>query len=331
MLVSICVCTCQRPQELMALLESLQCLQFKKVSPPTIEVIVIENNHSGVALTLCQELESTYAWKLIYAAEPEPGISYARNRSISLASSHTDFIVFVDDDEVVDPFWLDELLDAQGVYQADAVNGPVPSIFDTPVPKWVTDGKFFERVRYSTGTLRRTANTGNVLVRAAILRQLDSVFDNRFAFTGSEDHHLFTRLSRMGYRIIYTNLAIAYEQVPTSRVTVSYLLKRSFRVGYSLTLCELDFEPYKTRLLRPFKGIGRILQGCVQLPFTLFQQRHHQVHALQHIYYGAGMLTALFGGKYEGIYRQAHQATPSTPKVPPLSQAITDFEPIQVP
>ena len=108
--VTVCVITYQRPDGLKHLLEGLNKLTFTKCDPPHLEIIIVDNDRHGSACTLCESLESELEWPINYFIEPIQGISYARNKSISCVKEDVDFIALIDDDEVPEATWMDELL-----------------------------------------------------------------------------------------------------------------------------------------------------------------------------------------------------------------------------
>jgi glycosyltransferase involved in cell wall biosynthesis len=119
------------------------------------------------------------------------------------ASDNTSFIAIIDDDEVPDSQWLDQLLKVQREYNADVVTGPVyPYFEDKNTPEWIKKGQFFEPRNYETGHLLNAAFTNNVLIRAECLKGINPVFDQRFAFKGAEDTHtrftIFTISRKIG-------------------------------------------------------------------------------------------------------------------------------------
>jgi GT2 family glycosyltransferase len=81
----------ERRDTLDACLASLARLEY-----PDYEVIVVDNRRAGSPPV---ELEHTTV-----VAEPQPGISAARNRGLAIATG--EIIAFTDDDVVVDPKWL---------------------------------------------------------------------------------------------------------------------------------------------------------------------------------------------------------------------------------
>jgi succinoglycan biosynthesis protein ExoM len=307
MLVSICVATYQRPEGLKRLMAGFDRLIFTDRNLPQIEVIVVDNDPTCSAQAFCEQLQSQFKWSLKYFSEPQRGISYVRNKAVAEASNAADFILFIDDDEVPEPAWLDRLLTAQAAYNADVVAGPSLPFFPlTNTPKWVIEGKFFELPRFDTGHLLQYTGTNNVLVRAQILRDLDKVFDDRFAITGGEDTHLFMRLYRAGYKLIWADSAVVYEWIPQSRTNVAWILQRGYRSYGTYGFCEKELEPLRKVLMkRTVTGTGRIAIGIISLLPSLLLGKAQVVQALLQIARGAGMLSGLMGKSYNE-YQNTH-------------------------
>jgi succinoglycan biosynthesis protein ExoM len=300
MLISVCVATYQRPEGLKRLLDGLNQLTFSQCDP-TLEVIVVDNDSTGSASTICSSQEKEFKWSLKYCIEPTRGISYSRNKAITCVNKESDFVAFIDDDEVPEPSWLDELLIVQQKYNADVVTGPVlPYFVDSEVPTWVVKGKFFEPKRYPTGHPLKVAFTNNALLRFEVLKKVDKIFDERFALTGGEDSHFFMRLYQAGCKIVWADTALVHEWIPESRTNVKWILRRGYRCWSTQSLCERELYPSIIILaLRIFKGIALISQGlCLIVPSLLLGQ-HALVRALLHIYRGTGSLAGIAGIRYE--------------------------------
>jgi glycosyltransferase involved in cell wall biosynthesis len=128
---SIIVPTHDRPETLAACLRSLLALRY-----PRYEIIVVDNAPETLATaTLVSEI-SKEAPQVCYILEKRPGVSWARNRGMMAAKG--DILAFTDDDVVVDPYWLVELVRgfsrAKNVVSVTGYNMPLE--LETPAQFW---------------------------------------------------------------------------------------------------------------------------------------------------------------------------------------------------
>jgi succinoglycan biosynthesis protein ExoM len=307
MLISICVATYQRPEGLKRLMAGLDRLIFKDRAVPQIEVIVVDNDPNCSARAFCEQLKSNFKWSLKYFNEPQRGVSYVRNRAVIEANPDTDFVSFIDDDQVPEPAWMEELLKAQQVYDADVVAGPYLPFFPAAdVPNWVIKGGFFDSPHHNTGDLLKFTGTGNVLIRSQILKQIDTIFDKRFALTGGEDTHLFMRIYRAGYKLVWADAAVVYEWIPQTRTNIKWILMRGYRSHSTYTICEKELDPlFPVLVKRISTGSGRIAIGIITLLPSILLGKSFSITALLQIFKGAGLLSGLMGGTYEE-YKNIH-------------------------
>ena len=305
MRITVCIPTFHRPEGLKRLLEGINKLTFRGKTP-VLTIVVVDNDPAGSARKLCEQMSSTLQWPLDYCVEPRRGIAPARNRALSQAAPQAEWLAFVDDDEVPDPQWLDELLLVQRQYDADVVSGPVVARFVEPVPRWIVKGAFFDSPPCQTGRLRGYAYTNNVLFRSEILERLDCPFDERFALTGGEDAHFFRRVSRAGFKIVWAAGAVVREWIPETRARFGWLVRRAFRTGNSMAMIKLDLRPgWPTRLVQAAKGMVWILLGTLRTLCGVVAGRHVLVKGVQWLAYGVGLLLGIAGTRYRE-YKTTH-------------------------
>jgi cellulose synthase/poly-beta-1,6-N-acetylglucosamine synthase-like glycosyltransferase len=204
----------------------------------TYSILVVDNDQHRSAEALVAEFDRTGAVPAAYALETRQSIALTRNKAVEHASS--DLLAFIDDDEVPIERWLLILFKALQEYGVDGVLGPVAPYFDEPPPKWLVDGKFYDRETYRTGHVIdwRQGRTGNVLLKRDVLMKLAQPF--RPEFRTGEDQDTFRRLIELGHVFIWCNEAVAYELVPTSRWRRSFLLRRAMLRG-AIEPCQPTF------------------------------------------------------------------------------------------
>ena len=305
MKITICVVSYKRPKGLMALLESLGALAFRPPCPD-VEVVVVDNDTRGAVAGVCAELQGRFRWRLQCLEEARRGIPFARNRALSAVAAETDFVAFVDDDETVEPDWLDELLRVQAAYQADVVAGAVVPRFQAEPPAWMRRGRFFELPRYETGTRIDFAYTNNALFRARLFREEALRFDQRMALVGGSDSHLARRIHQQGYRLVFANEAVVYDWLPRSRISARWLLQRAYRYGCAQVFVNTDLCPaVRTRINLAVSAARRLLRGAWFTLSGVLVGRARFMSGLVEICRAAGMVMGLLGARYRE-YRTTH-------------------------
>lgn len=303
MRIAVCVITYKRANGLSRLLEGIGALTFRG-ERPDILVVVVDNDEEGSGRKTCDAVRLNFAWDLEYSIEPRRGIPFARNTAVAHIGDDVDYVAFIDDDEVPDPRWLDELLRVMKKYQADVVAGPVLTHFMEEPPAWVIKGKFYDRPRRATGQVLDRAFTGNILFRRDVFRRMDALFDERMALTGGEDSHFLQRVNRAGFKIVWADEAIATEWQPVTRVNAKWILRRAFRMGTTATFIARNLRPAPGGALSTIPiGFYRIFKGLFFLPFGCLLGRRFMVTYVRHICYGAGMLAAWLNLTYKEYTR----------------------------
>jgi len=224
--IDVCVCTYRR-RELEDTLRSIGAMTVPDNA--TVRVIVADNDVRPSARELVYALAAQLPFQVVYVHCPASNISLARNACLENAVG--EYLAFIDDDSTAAKDWLVELLAAAEMSGADAVLGPVRSVYPDTAPRWMREGDF-----HSTGPVWvdgeiRTGYSGNVLLRRFSPRIAGRRFSLVLGQTGGEDTEFFTHLHRAGGMICFAPGAIVHEPVPDNRARFSWLATRRFRVG----------------------------------------------------------------------------------------------------
>ena len=262
--ISVCICTLKRNELLRRTLDHLQNQQTDGLF--TYSVVVADNDAMESAKSLVAAFSSDRL-QVKYCVEPEQNIALARNRALQNADG--DLVAFIDDDEFPAGDWLRNLFKTYMAFQASGVLGPVKPHFEVEPPRWIKEGKFFDRPMYVTGYNLNwgQSRTGNVLFRKEIINSLEIPFRSHFA-TAGEDMDFFRRAMEKGYRFVWCNEAVAYEVVPPSRCTRSYLLKRALLRGSNFPKHPSD------RILNIAKSLIAVPAYTLALPVLLCFGQH---------------------------------------------------------
>ncbi|MDQ8698479.1 glycosyltransferase family A protein [Hyphomicrobium sp. LHD-15] len=227
--IAITVCTRDRRELLQLCLESILRLEVPQNIQPV--VVVVENNASPASQVFVEDLARGAAapWKIIYGHEPTLGIPIARNRSLDIAlREKPDWIAFVDDDETVDPKWLERMLVAAEEFRCDVLHGPVEFLYPDALPDWFDAKQTRLRPR---GLKRAAAATNNTFVAQRLVSAdgLALRFDETMRFTGGSDTEFFLRAAGYGATIRWVDDAWVRETVGPSRLTMKWQWMRALR------------------------------------------------------------------------------------------------------
>ena len=296
--VAICVPTCRRPAGLTRLLGALAGLRFQGL-PPSLRLVVVDNDPAASGRAVCDALAERLPMPLDYRVEKRRGIPQARNAALAACLADSDFVAFLDDDEVPSEIWLDELLRVQRQTAADAVTGPCLSRFREPPPAWVEASEIFLRPRPDNGESVGFAFTGNVLLRTRAVAGMDSLFDERLASIGGEDSEFFERFTRAGHRIAWCDSAVVEDEVPAACVRLSWILGRAYRSGAATAYIDRKLDPELATLLRVLAhGAWCLGRASLALLLASLRGRAAAARALRLGAFGAGRLGGLVGLHY---------------------------------
>ncbi|WP_370675196.1 glycosyltransferase family 2 protein [Pleomorphomonas sp. PLEO] len=223
-MISVLVASMGRPF-LLSTLESVAKARVPKGE--SVEVIVADDSPDGAVLRLIAGRDFGLSVRIV--AVGAGNVSLARNACLDVGEG--DWLIFVDDDETVESDWLEGHLSAARDFTADAVFGPVFPRYPEGTPAWfvAADPLFQDWNWDDDGRRHPHGRTGNTLIRRTALGGLR--FDPTFGRSGGEDHDFFLRFAAAGGRMVVTNRARAHEDIPPTRATPAYALRRAVRGG----------------------------------------------------------------------------------------------------
>jgi glycosyltransferase involved in cell wall biosynthesis len=225
MLVTVAVCTWNRAGLLDRTLARLR--ELRVPAGAAWELVVVNNNctdHTDEVIA-----RHAAALPLRRIAEPTPGLSFARNAALAAAAG--EYLLWTDDDVLVEPDWLIEAVAAMDGFAADGFFGRVfPWWEPGRPPVWydpLFDGMFAlldlgpeSFVAGPNGPLGVGANHG---FRTAALRSLGG-YRTDLGVTagkggGGEDLDVFNRAGAAGLELVYAARAVVRHYVPADRCT----------------------------------------------------------------------------------------------------------------
>lgn len=298
--VVIGIATCKRPTMLEKALRSLETLQTEV----DVRVFVADNdatNPEGITVVDKLNVEG-YRFALDSVVVEERGIPYARNAIANHAfrDPTVDSLVFMDDDQWVEPQWLDALLRVQRDNGADVVAATVVPDFLLPPPAWVRGCRvYYGEDTNTSGLVGIVYSTNGVLLSSSLTSRLSLPwFDENFPWPGGDDAELFARLRLLHARFARASAAIIHETYPASRVTLRWALQRAYRIGGSDIFISRRYHPgVRALLVEMVKITGAIMVAPV-LVMANIGRPGRQVDAVCKISRACGKIAAMSGFRY---------------------------------
>jgi glycosyltransferase involved in cell wall biosynthesis len=298
MKIVIGVPTYRRPKMLQQALASIAKLNIPADylgAPVEVTVVIVDNDPERSARETVAQFSTCSSLPVLYATSAKRGLASARNVLIEQALlSSADFCAWFDDDEMVRPDWLKELLTVQQRFGADVVAGRVNSLLPSDAPLWVRP--LYRSKPRTTGAALKFVATGNVLFSTRLIQDWGLRFDQAFDLTGGEDVAFFAQAAEHGARMIWAADAWVDEHVHIERMTRRSVYLRHFGKAAAHTAMLKSREGTVravTRIL--LKGIGRVLSAILISPLLLIRPERTTAKFLIHAGTGIGSLAGIFG------------------------------------
>ena len=273
--LSLIIPTHNRSERLIAALESV----IRQDLPAADwECVVVSNNSTDDTVARFGDFAARYpGLNLRLVTEDGPGVSYARNRGI--AETSAPLLVFIDDDERINPGFLRAYADFFDAHpDAVVAGGRIIAEYVTGRPAWLSKYTempianpmdFGDAVRpFPAG---RVPGGGNMAFRrSAALRY--GGFDPSLGrvgrmLIGGEENDFFERLMRGGETCCYVPGAFMWHIIPPEKLTESYFRRLCYNVGVSQRLRAGMYRRYpKTLLFESLKWGATLLLSLTMPP-----------------------------------------------------------------
>ncbi len=280
---SVILCTYNRCRLVLAALASLreQTLPYGQ-----FEVIVVDNGSSDGTLEAVQDYVSAGmqeekgiedVWQVQCLSELQNGLAYARKTGLLVANGEV--AVFLHDDALADPHWLEHLLTAYEETGADAIGGRVEIDWEVARPHWLSE-ELLETLGYFAPSRVRmqlegstSFNSCNFSVKIEALRAIGyfSPLLSKSPNTplSAEMDDLCRRLRDAGYMLWYEPEAMVVHRAPAVRLTRPFFVGRAYWQGCSEVLLEYALSVHN----RPSMKLLAILPELRELAYLALLHR----------------------------------------------------------
>jgi glycosyltransferase involved in cell wall biosynthesis len=271
-LVSVVVCTRNRPGSVLVTLRSVLAMHYR-----SFEIVLVDNAPSSDATREAVFSAFGEDARVRYVREPRPGLSCARNRGLTEASA--DIVAFTDDDVTVDPWWLDGIMRGfQAAPEVACVTGMIATaqlensaqLYFHLREAWgvVCERRIFDLVEnrddsplypYSPGIFGAGANFA---ISRTVMKEIGGFNEALGAGTlsgGGEDLEIFMRIILSGNRIVYEPAAVVSHYHRTDLAELTRQM-RSYGTGNTAALAAMVLRVPRARRELPLRIVHGVLR-----------------------------------------------------------------------
>jgi len=229
--ITVVLCTYNRCSSLAKALDSVAVSTL----PQSVEweVLLVDNNSSDHTREVASEFCKRYPGRFRYLFETQPGLSNARNAGIREASGH--IIVFMDDDVIVEPTWLQNLTATLHNNEWAGAGGRILPEWTCSPPRWLSpEGRHAAGPLVAfhptpeAGQLNEPPIGANMAFRKEMFEKYGGFRTDLGRRPGSlmsnEDTEFGRRLLSAGERLRYEPSALVYHPVQENRIKKDYFL-----------------------------------------------------------------------------------------------------------
>ena len=236
--------------------KSLNSIISQDFEPYLYEIIVVDNGSTDNTYDTVKSVAGKHTeHKIRFMRESEPGLHSGRHRGAF--ESEAEILIYVDDDIMATPNWLNAIVEAFEDPSVHVVGGPCLPIYEIDPPEWLVRFWRNDNGRISCGPLSLIQFYGNkreidpifiwglnYSIKKETLFNLggfhpDSVPKHLLHYRGDGESGLSNKIKEKGFKAIYSPEAMVYHIIPKERLTLTYFEKRFHRQGISDSYTEI--------------------------------------------------------------------------------------------
>lgn len=253
---SVVICTYNRSHYLKRVLEKFPKVNF---SIKSFELIIIDNNSTDDTKDVCNNFRNRYSQiNFHYCFEKKQGLSIARNIGINLSKGK--FVVFLDDDALVDKDWLNALFGTFENHNADVVGGKVELLFENEKPQWLENDLliYLSHLDWSNEEIeidlqKQWLVGANIAFKKSIFTEykfLTILGRNGKTLLSGEETEICQRIQNKGGIIYFSPKAIVHHIVLPDRLMKNFFIKRFYYGAFSNAISEYLRDKSKKYIIK---------------------------------------------------------------------------------
>ncbi|MBR0065648.1 MAG: glycosyltransferase family 2 protein [Paludibacteraceae bacterium] len=263
------ICTYNRAKYIGNLLESIAANDLPKNE---YEILLVDNNCTDNTREICEAFAAAHTdVQFRYTTEPEQGLSAAKNHGIKEAQG--DIIVYIDDDALVDPWYLRTYAEWFTAHpETIACGGPILPLYETAEPEWMTPYTkalltawmdYGDKPReYPKG---RFPGGGNAAYRKSVFDKV-GYFNTALgrkgnSLMGAEEKDIFDKMHSFGMQIMYIPSPVLHHIIPQKKLEKDYFDRWTLQIGMS--------ERKRTLAISKTKYVKRLFSEAIKWGGTI--------------------------------------------------------------
>ncbi len=246
------------------------------------ELIVINDGSLDETSAICERYQKAHPAQMRYFHQPNKGVSAARNKGVKLARG--EYVAFLDDDDIADTEWLENLMSGFSSDDIDVCAGRTTSLCysDSLIQSIVSLNSSFDE-DFADRSRIKEFMICSAMIRKHVFEELGG-FDEALPY-GAEDNCLTYRLNLADKKMIYIADAIVHYR---PRTTLKKLLRQRYLYGQGKVILYYKYKAMYKCFLEDFceltkKIIVLLFRAAARIVKYIFLSKYRRVEfVLEH-------------------------------------------------